>query len=535
MLDLHERRRITRSATRCPLIVLVVPRGEAVRNFLFSDTLSRLCASARVVVLSVITNEEILQHARPFAEQIIPIKEHRVRSIPAYLRSVVEHAHDRCLWSKVAQNNWEIRSRRAQEKGVLAQLGWMSVGVMSRILGNEPTLRVLTAMEQYAQWRLRTTREYDELFSELRPDLVFNASHIHGFAGELPVRVAQRMGIKTAGFIFSWDNLTSRSRVVVPYDYWFVWHDDMKQQLLKIYPSIKPESVFVTGTPQFDFHFNPKLVLSRVELCRRIGIDPSRAFVLYTTGIDRHFPREHLHVESVIRLLREFEPATRPQLVVRNYIKGTSPEMTALAKQSIPDVVFPPMLWDTAWATPKYEDLELYCSLLSHAAVGINAASTVTLELMLKDKPVINLDFDPPGSRLEYCDGFQRHIRFDHFRAVAESGATLLARSEEDMRSMLRQAIECPQERSQQRKAFLSRVFGHTLDGMSGCRTADQLLRLATEHSGRRAEAVDNTIDILQRRSAERGIREASGTMPNEVRHGTSRASATRSKSRSAT
>ncbi len=47
------------------------------------------------------------------------------------------------------------------------------------------------------------------------------------------------------------------------------------------------------------------------------------------------------------------------------------------------------------------------------------------------DKPVINLDFDPPGSNLPWCLGYQRHIRFDHYRPVAESGAVMVARSEE--------------------------------------------------------------------------------------------------------
>ena len=52
-----------------PLIVLVVPRGEAVRNFLYSDTLRLLSEQARVVVLSVVTNEAILAKARPFRNQ----------------------------------------------------------------------------------------------------------------------------------------------------------------------------------------------------------------------------------------------------------------------------------------------------------------------------------------------------------------------------------------------------------------------------------------------------------------------------------
>jgi len=459
--------------------MLVVPRGEAVRNFLYSDTLRLLSEHARVVVLSVVTNEAILGKARPFVEEIVTIEEHPVHPAAAYLRTQIENAHDRWLWSKVAQNNWELRARRACQQGRVQRLQWMAVAGASRLLSNKPCLHALTAVEQSLQWRLRTTRKYDELFTRLKPDLVFNGSHIHGAAGELPLRVAQRLGIPTAGFIFSWDNLTSRSRVMVPYDYWLVWHKGMKKQLLEIYPRIKPEDVFVTGTPQMDFHFRPELVMPREELACRIGIDPKRPFILYTTGIDRHFYQEYRHVELVIRLLKELNLPVQPQLVVRNYIKGTSPEMKALSERKIEDVVFPPMLWDMAWATPRPEDLELYCSLVQHAAMSINAASTVTLDFILKDKPVINLDFDPPGSDLAPCDGFKRHIRFDHFWPVAQSGATMVAQSEDDMRRMLIQGLNQPGAGSRERKQFVSDFFGFTANGKSGQRVADCLVALA--------------------------------------------------------
>lgn len=464
-----------------PLIILVVPRGEAVRNFLYSDTLRLLSESARVVLLSVVTNEAILAKARPFVDEIITIEEHPVHPLAAYLRTLVENAHDRWLWSKVAQNNWEHRTRRARQRGGFQHLQWLAVAGTSRLLGNNPCLHALTTLEQSLQWRLRTTRNYDELFARLNPDLVFNGSHIHGAAGELPLRVAQRMGIPTAGFIFSWDNLTSRSRVMVPYDHWLVWHDGMKKQLLGIYPRIKPESVIVTGTPQMDFHFRPELVMPRDELACRIGIDPNRPFILYTTGIDYHFPKEHLHVELVIRLLKELDLPVRPQLVVRNYIKGTSPEMKALSERKIQDVVFAPMLWDIAWATPRPEDLELYCSLLRHSAMSINAASTVTLEFLLLDKPVINLDFDPPGSNLAPCDGFKRHIRFDHFWPVARSGASMVVRSEDEMRQMMKEGLTNPRAGSENRKRFMAEMFGKTLDGQSAQRVAVSLLELTKQ------------------------------------------------------
>ncbi len=461
-----------------PHIVLVISRGEAVRNFLYSDTLKALKGKARVTVLTVVVDDDLTGRIRGDVDEVISIEDHPVAPAAAYVRALTENAHDRWLWSQVAQNNWDLRDRRAREDG--KRLQRMFVKAASRVLGNNPCLHAMTALEQFLQWRLRSTRKYDELFARLKPDLVFNASHIHGAAGELPLRVAQRMGIATAGFIFSWDNLTSRSRIFVPYDYYLVWHDFMKQQLLGIYPKVRPESVFVTGTPQFDFHFKPEFLLSREELCRRIGVDPARPFVLYTSGIWNHFYEEHRHVELVIKLLRELPIQPKPQLVVRNYAKGTAEGLKQMAAQNYPDVVFPPVLWSERWLMPQHEDLYIYTSLVHYAALSINAASTVTLEFLLKGKPVINLNFDPPGSDLPWCMGYERHIKFDHFWPVARSGATMVARSPEDMRRFLIRGLTDPDADLPVRQKFIKQMFaGVPLDGRNGERVAETLRSLA--------------------------------------------------------
>lgn len=460
-----------------PHIVLVIARGEAVRNFLYSDTLRILSENARVTLLSVLHDDAFRQRFAPFVEEIIPLREYGERKLLGYLYHIIWHAHYRWLWSEKAKNKWEILSYQATTLKAKAKFALWK-GLM-RALANQPTLRALTAMYDWLSWKYRPSDEFDCLFNAIQPDLVFNTSHIHAPIADLPMRVARRLGIPTATFIFSWDNLTTRGRITVPYDYYLVWHEHMRSELLSIYPFINPDHVFVTGTPQFDFHFKPEYWLTKEELCRRIGADPSRPIVLYTTGKASDFPEEHRHVELVIRILQEVDYYPKPQLVVRTYVKGTSPEMRALAERNIPGVVFPPVLWDEKWYTPQYEDLSIYTSLLRHCLFGINAASTVSLELLMHDKPVINIGFNPPGSQLPYCLRWVRHIEFDHYRPVAQSGAVMVAKSPEDMEKMIKRALYEPQADSEKRKRFIKAMFGDTLDGRSGERVAMKLLELA--------------------------------------------------------
>ena len=208
--------------------------------------------------------------------------------------------------------------------------------------------------------------------------------------------------------------------------------------------------------------------------------------MLYTTAMADHFPEEHHHVERVARILAELDPSGlsgRPQLVVRTYAKGTSPEMRALAERGLPGTVFPRVRWNERWLTPEYEDLAIYSSLLRHCALGINAASTVSLELMLFDKPVLNLRHDPPGTDLPWCLGYERHILFDHFRPVADSGATMVANSDAELRAMLERGLRDPEADAAARRAFLDDFFGGLLDGRAGTRIAELVLDLARRGS----------------------------------------------------
>jgi hypothetical protein len=459
---------------------MVVARGEAVRNFLYSDVLSALSQQARVTLLSLVDHGEVVEQARSYVERFVPLKVYRENPGVVFLREVLHTAHYRWLWSEAVKYYWGRHNARVQGNPY-ETFKLYAARALAYPLANRPLLRLGTQADQSLSWRLRPTRDFEKLFTEIQPDLIFNCSHIHGSQADLPMRVAQAMGITTAAFIFSWDNLTSRSRIFVPYDFYLMWNEGMKAQLLAQYPPLKPEQAIVTGTPQFDFHFKPEFWLSRDELCRRVGLNPSRPYILYTTGMASDFPEEHRIVAAAIRYIKELNGDPRPQLLVRTYIKGTSDEMNALAAsmRGDTDVVFPPILWDKQWIMPLREDLYIYTNLLRHAALGINAASTVSLELMMFDKPAINLGFEPPGANLPYYTRFARHVDYEHYRPVAQSGGVMVARSPDDLRSMIARGLSQPQADHDARLRFINEMFGEALDGCSGQRVAERLLELA--------------------------------------------------------
>ena len=460
-----------------PHIVLIVARGEAVRNFLYSDTLKILSQQARVTLLSAIDDEKFTQRFGPLVERIIPLPEVKERWIVKFLRELIDMAHYRWIWTEKVKNKWELLDLEAQSPKQKLRIRLFKA--FARVFASRAGLNFLAFWEYHLSLLFNPTPFFEQTFDELKSDLVFNCSHIHAPRGEMPARVAHKMGIKTATFIFSWDNLSSRGRILPPYDHFLVWHEGMRKELLHLYHFIKPEQIHITGTPQFDYHFKAEYQLTREQLAEKVGFDPNRPFVLYTTGMERDFPGEVGHVLSVIDILKVFEPSIRPQLVVRTYVKGNSPEMEALARANIADVFFPPILWDANWFMPQEEDLSIYSSLLKQCLFGINPASTVSLELMMFGKPVMNLGFDPPGSNLPKPLQWQRHILFDHYQRVVAGGGVRVAYSTEEMREIIKEFIGEGNLLQAEQQQFLNKFFGATLDGNSSRRGAEVILQLA--------------------------------------------------------
>jgi hypothetical protein len=338
-------------------------------------------------------------------------------------------------------------------------------------------LALLSKLEQASSRWFSTTDQYVRLLKQIEPSLVFNGSHVHSTIATPVVRAAQWLGIPTATFIFSWDNLTSQGRIMHPYDYYLVWNHAIRNQLLQIYDSIKPEQVFVTGTPQFDFHFKPEFYWTRDEFCARVGADPARPIILYSTGMANHMPGEPRIVEGIADILERMTDLGPPQLLVRVYPKDRTGRFEEL-KRRRPDILFPETPWEPAWLTPKIEDAYLLTNTLRHAAVGINIASTVSLELCIFDKPVINVGYNPPQVDTGLVD-YRRYYEFDHYRPVVESGAVAVAKSEAELREMLRSALTDPQANCVERRALLDGMFDSALDSSAGRRVAEFLLKLA--------------------------------------------------------
>jgi len=448
-------------------ILVILPRGESIRNFLYTGALELLAKDHDLALLSVFPNADLAARLRALTDEIAELRPFVNKFLPYWIRLLLYDAHDRTNWTRASQDHWRRRRDRSR-------LRWVNL-VLSRLLANQPGLRLLSLIERKVSFWTRPDNFYLDLIRTWRPDVVFNGSHIHSENAMQAVLAARECGIPTAAFFFSWDNLTSRSRIVPGYDHYLVWNSGLKQGLLDLYPEIAAGNVFITGTPQFDLHFSTAHYWTREAFCRRCGADPERPILFYATGMPKHMLQEPHVLADIADLLGELPLPRRPQLLVRLYPKYPVEGFAHLRERA--DIIFLESSWEQAFHTPLEDDLVLYINALRHADAGVNIASTVSLECCMFDKPVINPAYIPAGGSPETHD-YGRFYEYAHYRPIVASGAVQVAYTREEMARYLIEAFTEPAKYAPERRALIEGFFESYLDGQSFARVAAALDRI---------------------------------------------------------
>ena len=149
-------------------------------------------------------------------------------------------------------------------------------------------------------------------------------------------------------------------------------------------------------------------------------------------------------------------PST-PQLLVRVYPKDYSNRFQYL-KENRDDIFFPSIPWEKNYETPLIEDIKVLVNMIKHCDVGINVASTISLELMFYDKPVINIGYNPPKNYKLKVDVI-KYYSYDHYRPLVESGSVVVAKRESEISDLIKESLNYPKKSSTNRLSFIRNFF----------------------------------------------------------------------------
>jgi hypothetical protein len=433
----------------------------------YSGIIAQLRKKYTITLVAVKPNEAIWKILNDTSDEILELKDSKFRYLYSLFFEIYDLAHNRYMWSEAAKVRWEMRD--AESKTLYSKLVRVFKKGFARLLANQASMKVLEIVDSVLASRDACVKPWVNYLKDKKIDLVFNTSHSHAKNALPIVYAANKLNLKTATFLFSWDNLTSQGRVVPLYNYYFAWNTKIKEDFHRIYPHLNKDSVLVTGTPQFTGHFQEDKHLTKEELKKHLGLKAEESYFLYSSGMSHHMPLEPYVVGRIADILKSLGPQYR--LVVRTYAKDRYDVFDAL-KAERPDIIIPQVNWEKNYQTPLPEDQIFFSSLLKHCIGGINVASTISLELCMFDKPAINVGYNPPNKDI-FPYNYSRFYAFDHYKPIVDSGAVQVAANEDEMRRNLLEAIEHPLKYQTNRQALLQNFF----EGLSGNNVTDNFVQ----------------------------------------------------------
>jgi hypothetical protein len=448
---------------------VVITDGVGFRNFILSDFIKEAKSSFDKVIIFSCLPESSYESYNLDCD-IIELEVFKEKFQTWFFRKAKEVSHLQLH----AKNNFGIQDnlRMAKSKANNPQ------GIATRLLhrfskknNSEKWILRYNKWQQLTFKKNATTIKYTDVLKEYDIDLLFFTHQRPPYIAPF-VYAAESLRIKTATFIFSWDNLASKGRMAGNFDYYLVWSDLMKKELLHFYQSIKSNQIEVVGTPQFEPYILDRYNMSKESFFQRFNLNPNLPTLLFSCGDVSTSKNDPLYIETIVKAIVNNQLIKKVNLLVRTS-PAEEPTRFEFLSTKYPLISWNYPLWKLArsnhqesWSQriPSVEDVIDLKAILQYADVSINMLSTMSLDSMLFDKPVINAVFGNNDNGL-YND--QRFLNYAHIENVIESNAVAIAKNEAELISAINQCIQTPNYKLKEQKELLNLQIGKPLNGTS--------------------------------------------------------------------
>ncbi|WP_340066123.1 hypothetical protein [Ascidiimonas aurantiaca] len=347
------------------------------------------------------------------------------------------------------------------------------------VFNSEFYIGIYNYLQQLSFKNHPSTKKYKLLLRKYQPDILFFTHQRPSYIAPV-IYAAEKAKIPTASFIFSWDNLASKGRMAGNFNYFLVWSDLMKQDLLHFYSTIKQETIFVVGMPQFEPYTMDIYKCDRNEFYIKNKLDKNIKTICFSCGDVSTSKNDPVYIETIAKAIKNNVFSEPVNFLVRTS-PAESPERFLSTKERYPFIAWNHPRWpllrpshSEPWSqrVPESQDVQDLRAILEFCDVGINMCSTMSLDFMVFDKPVINPVFGNTDNSL-YDD--QRFLKYAHYKPVAESGSVIIATNEKELIEAIRVYLNHPKKNSLERQQMLKLQVGRPLKNTSE-RIAEQLI-----------------------------------------------------------
>lgn len=294
----------------------------------------------------------------------------------------------------------------------------------------------------------RSTTKYQYCKAQLeehKPDLVFCTTQ-RATQSISALLAAKDLGIPVVAFVYSWDNVPKAMQVVEP-DFYFVWSDLMKDEVLKYYPFVKESQVFVTGTPQFEPHYDNELFTNREEFFNQYNLDISKRYICFSGDDETTSPLDQYYLEDLAKAVRNLnKKGENLGIIYRKCPVDTTTRYDTVidANKDVINVIDP--LWKSVgknWneILPTKEDLALLHNVCAHSEFVTNVCSSTVFDFVAHDKPCIYFNYEQPQLKKGIRDIGQNY-KYVHFRSMPTQQAAIFCTDKQDLENQVKQILD---------------------------------------------------------------------------------------------
>ncbi len=444
--------------------------GDTERVILRTSVFDVLKASGNRIVLLVRGKDRISHYEKEYKSDQVYIE------LLPEANSWQEHVWYYVGWNSIPTRSSEVR--RIREYWNKGKYVFFILGSIAGILAKAKMWR-----EFLRYLYLKTGEDYvPELFEKYKPDLLFAANMFSPEDTRL-LRAAKIRNVRNITMAKSWDVLTTKAFTRVKGDFIIVYNEPNKKEAIEI-GDYTQEQVIVTGFPQFDIYYK-NAILSRDEFCKRVGLDPQKEYALYGIPGDWKSP-DTRHILSVLdkkitegAFIKPFQILARFHPKYRDSSEGLDTKHIIFDK---PGVYFNTNIEfgiDSGsnnmnhW-TFRENDIVHLMNSLRHASMVINVDSTLTLDGVANNKPVIIIAYDG-GRKLSYKKSIAFIYERDHYQRVIKTGGVSLVKSHAELTDTINRFLENPESLREERERLKEEIL-YKLDGRGGERMGQAVL-----------------------------------------------------------
>lgn len=417
-------------------ILILLPDGVGLRNFAFTS-FAELGKEKGW--------EVIFWNGTPFDLSELGLKEVGLKAKPKAFTDIYKRAkinselsHFEKKFKDPVYSSYRFPSAK---KGLKSRLKNLMVAYFEKSNRGEAGLERLRKKMETSERSGEYYLNCKEILRKEKPDLVFctNQRAVNAIA---PITAARDLGIPTACFIFSWDNLPKATKVVDT-DHYFVWSDHMKNELKTYYPYIKEEQIKVTGSPQFEPHFNEKLRISREEFYEKFELDPKRSYLCYSGDDITTSPHDELYLRDTAQAVRKLnEEGEQLGVIFRRSPVDDSGRYDEVLKEYQDVIVSIEPDWiqlGEAWNTvmPSKADLKIQTNIIQHTFMVINVGSSMVFDYASYAKPCAYINYNPDVSNLK--KEIEEIYRYAHFRSMPFKDAVIWINARSELSEKIKQ------------------------------------------------------------------------------------------------